>query len=117
MKLLPVTLVLLALFLFASYQDLAVAAGSRLADEQLFFWSCGGLAAEGAAAAVPPDSVCDGKCRKRCSQKVAGRCMGLCMMCCGKCAGCVPSGPTASKDECSCYRDMKSPKSGRPKCP
>uniref|UniRef100_A0ACD5UZW1 Uncharacterized protein n=1 Tax=Avena sativa TaxID=4498 RepID=A0ACD5UZW1_AVESA len=98
MKLLPVTLVLLALFLFASYQDLAVAA-------------------EGAAAAVPPDSVCDGKCRKRCSQKVAGRCMGLCMMCCGKCAGCVPSGPTASKDECSCYRDMKSPKSGRPKCP
>uniref|UniRef100_A0ACD5V100 Uncharacterized protein n=1 Tax=Avena sativa TaxID=4498 RepID=A0ACD5V100_AVESA len=97
MKLLPVTVALLALFLVASYQDLAVAA-------------------DGAAAAVP-DSVCDGKCRKRCSQKVAGRCMGLCMMCCGKCAGCVPSGPEASKDECPCYRDMKSPKSGRPKCP
>jgi hypothetical protein len=39
------------------------------------------------------------------------------MMCCGKCQGCVPSGPYASKDECPCYRDMKSPKNQRPKCP
>ncbi|CAM0906559.1 unnamed protein product [Alopecurus aequalis] len=95
MKLLPITLALLALFLVASYQDLTVAA-------------------DGGAV---PDSVCNGKCKNRCSQKVAGRCMGLCMMCCGRCAGCVPSGPYASKDECPCYRDMKSPKSGRPKCP
>lgn len=64
-----------------------------------------------------PDGVCDGKCRSRCSLKKAGRCMGLCMMCCGKCQGCVPSGPYASKDECPCYRDMKSPKTQRPKCP
>lgn len=69
------------------------------------------------ADAVVPDSVCDAKCQKRCSLKVAGRCMGLCKMCCGKCSGCVPSGPYASKDECPCYRDMTSPKSGRPKCP
>uniref|UniRef100_A0A453B6L7 Uncharacterized protein n=1 Tax=Aegilops tauschii subsp. strangulata TaxID=200361 RepID=A0A453B6L7_AEGTS len=74
--------------------------------------------ADGVGSGAPVlDSVCEGKCKNRCSQKVAGRCMGLCMMCCGKCAGCVPSGPLAPKDECPCYRDMKSPKSGRPKCP
>ncbi|GJN32945.1 hypothetical protein PR202_gb21490 [Eleusine coracana subsp. coracana] len=67
--------------------------------------------------AVAADGVCNAKCQSRCSLKKAGRCMGLCMMCCGKCAGCVPSGPYASKDECPCYRDMTSPKSGRPKCP
>ncbi|XP_037488941.1 gibberellin-regulated protein 7-like [Triticum dicoccoides] len=107
MKPLPVTLALLALFLVASYQDLTVAADAD-AD----------AAGAGDVGAVPvPDSVCEGKCKNRCSQKVAGRCMGLCMMCCGKCAGCVPSGPLAPKDECPCYRDMKSPKSGRPKCP
>ncbi|EMS50831.1 hypothetical protein TRIUR3_20452 [Triticum urartu] len=101
MKPLPVSVALLALFLAASYQDLAVAAG-----------------ADGGGGGVPvPDGVCEGKCKNRCSQKVAGRCMGLCMMCCGKCAGCVPLGPLAPKDECPCYRDMKSPKSGRPKCP
>ncbi|KQK15448.1 peamaclein [Brachypodium distachyon] len=98
MKPLPATLALLLLFLVASYRDLAVAA-------------------DGGGGAVVPDAVCEAKCGKRCSQKVAGRCMGLCKMCCGKCAGCVPSGPFASKDECPCYRDMKSPKSGRPKCP
>ncbi|KAM3384571.1 hypothetical protein ACQJBY_008920 [Aegilops geniculata] len=103
MKPLPVTLALLALFLAASFQDLAVAADADGAGD---------------VGSVPvPDSVCEGKCKNRCSQKVAGRCMGLCMMCCGKCAGCVPSGPLAPKDECPCYRDMKSPKSGRPKCP
>ncbi|VAH44238.1 unnamed protein product [Triticum turgidum subsp. durum] len=109
MKPLPVTLALLALFLVASYQDLTVAADAD-ADAD--------AAGAGDVGAVPvPDSVCEGKCKNRCSQKVAGRCMGLCMMCCGKCAGCVPSGPLAPKDECPCYRDMKSPKSGRPKCP
>ncbi|KAK3127576.1 hypothetical protein QOZ80_7AG0575240 [Eleusine coracana subsp. coracana] len=73
-----------------------------------------GVAADGVPAA---DGVCNAKCRSRCSLKKAGRCMGLCMMCCGKCAGCVPSGPYASKDQCPCYRDMTSPKNGRPKCP
>ncbi|NP_001150531.1 GIR1 precursor [Zea mays] len=73
--------------------------------------------AEAADGGAVPDGVCDGKCRSRCSLKKAGRCMGLCMMCCGKCQGCVPSGPYASKDECPCYRDMKSPKNQRPKCP
>ncbi|KAL5198146.1 hypothetical protein ABZP36_001658 [Zizania latifolia] len=72
------------------------------------------VAADGGAVA---DAVCDAKCQKRCSLKVAGRCIGLCKMCCGRCNGCVPSGPYASKDECPCYRDMTSPKSGRPKCP
>ena len=76
---------------------------------------CNLVGADSSGAA--PDGVCDGKCRSRCSLKKAGRCMGLCMMCCGKCGGCVPSGPYASKDECPCYRDMKSPKSQRPKCP
>ncbi|RLN33248.1 uncharacterized protein C2845_PM03G11120 [Panicum miliaceum] len=99
MKAIPAAaLLLLVLVAAASLQDLAVAAG---ADN----------------AAPVPDGVCDGKCWSRCSLKKAGRCMGLCMMCCGKCQGCVPSGPYASKDECPCYRDMKSPKSQRPKCP
>ncbi|CAN6225923.1 unnamed protein product [Urochloa humidicola] len=94
MKGIPVAaLFLLVLVAAAAFQDLAVAA-------------------EGDAG-----GVCDGKCRSRCSLKKAGRCMGLCMMCCGKCQGCVPSGPYASKDECPCYRDMKSPKTQRPKCP
>ncbi|CAL5085423.1 unnamed protein product [Urochloa decumbens] len=75
------------------------------------------VAADDAAGGGVPYGVCDGKCRSRCSLKKAGRCMGLCMMCCGKCQGCVPSGPYASKDECPCYRDMKSPKTQRPKCP
>ncbi|XP_062187726.1 peamaclein-like [Phragmites australis] len=95
MKAVSATLVLLLLFMVsASFQDLTVAADG-----------------------VVPDVVCDAKCRNRCSQKAGGRCMGYCMMCCGKCSGCVPSGPFASKDECPCYRDLKSPKSGRPKCP
>ncbi|KAL6856218.1 hypothetical protein ACP4OV_019020 [Aristida adscensionis] len=89
-------LLLLALLAAASLQDLAVSAEGH-----------GGV----------PDGVCDGKCKTRCSEKKAGRCYELCMMCCGRCAGCVPSGPRASKDECPCYRDMTSPKSGRPKCP
>ncbi|TVU38136.1 hypothetical protein EJB05_11490 [Eragrostis curvula] len=96
MKAISGTLVLLLLVVVAtSFQDLAVSAD-------------GG---------VPADGACDAKCRLRCSEKVAGRCMDYCMMCCGRCAGCVPSGPRASKDECPCYRDMRSPKSGRPKCP
>ncbi|KAF8664312.1 hypothetical protein HU200_054862 [Digitaria exilis] len=99
MKGIPVALLLLALVAAASLPDLAVAADN------------------GAAAAPVPDAVCDGKCRSRCSLKVAGRCMGLCMMCCRDCKGCVPSGPYASKDECPCYRDKKSPKTQRPKCP
>ncbi|CAN6199656.1 unnamed protein product [Urochloa humidicola] len=97
MKGIHAALFLLGLLAAASFQDLAVAA-------------------DGDAGGVP-DGVCDGKCRSRCSLKKAGRCMGLCMMCCGKCQGCVPSGPYASKDECPCYRDMKSPKTQRPKCP
>ncbi|EER97475.1 hypothetical protein BDA96_02G378000 [Sorghum bicolor] len=76
-----------------------------------------GLTVAADTSGAVPDGVCDGKCRSRCSLKKAGRCMGLCMMCCGKCQGCVPSGPYASKDECPCYRDMKSPKTQRPKCP
>ncbi|XP_037481414.1 peamaclein-like isoform X1 [Triticum dicoccoides] len=112
MKPLPVSVALLALFLAASYQDLAVAA------ELLVVGGRADAGADGGGGGVPvPDGVCEGKCKNRCSQKVAGRCMGLCMMCCGKCAGCVPLGPLAPKDECPCYRDMKSPKSGRPKCP
>uniref|UniRef100_A0A453B6X4 Uncharacterized protein n=1 Tax=Aegilops tauschii subsp. strangulata TaxID=200361 RepID=A0A453B6X4_AEGTS len=142
MKPLPVTLALLALFLAASYQDLAVAAAGNFTGHRhslicssyhsgmhslmtrTTYFVClvvGGHAdadADGVGSGAPVlDSVCEGKCKNRCSQKVAGRCMGLCMMCCGKCAGCVPSGPLAPKDECPCYRDMKSPKSGRPKCP
>ncbi|CAD6217403.1 unnamed protein product [Miscanthus lutarioriparius] len=97
MKAIPVALLLLVLVAAASFLDLTVAADN------------GGGAV--------PDGVCDGKCRSRCSLKKAGRCMDLCMMCCGKCQGCVPSGPYASKDECPCYRDMKSPKTQRPKCP
>ncbi|KAE8804717.1 peamaclein-like [Hordeum vulgare] len=111
MKPFPLTLALLSLFLVASCQDLAVAADGG--QEQ----DAGGDVGASAGAAPVPDGVCEAKCKNRCSQKVAGRCMGLCTMCCGKCAGCVPSGPLASKDECPCYRDMKSPKSGRPKCP
>lgn len=71
----------------------------------------------GSAPPAVPEGVCDAKCRSRCSLKKAGRCMGLCMMCCADCEGCVPSGPYASKDECPCYRDKKSPKRPRPSAP
>lgn len=128
MKAIPVALLLLVLVAAASsFKHLAEAAGNfsppnltePLQGEILspfckyLTTPCVCIADGGAV----PDGVCDGKCRSRCSLKKAGRCMGLCMMCCGKCQGCVPSGPYASKDECPCYRDMKSPKNQRPKCP
>ncbi|XP_004959804.1 snakin-1 [Setaria italica] len=88
MKGIPMALLLLTLVAVASFQDIAaVAAGS----------------------APVPNEVCDAKCRSPCSLKKAGRCMGLCMMRCTDCQGCVPSGPYASKDECPCYKDKKSP--------
>ncbi|KAL9284031.1 Gibberellin-regulated protein 10 [Arabidopsis thaliana] len=62
-------------------------------------------------------SPCGGKCNVRCSK--AGRqdrCLKYCNICCEKCNYCVPSGTYGNKDECPCYRDMKTSK-GTSKCP
>ncbi|KAK9734372.1 hypothetical protein RND81_04G135500 [Saponaria officinalis] len=67
---------------------------------------------------APASAICKKKCGERCALKGAGsRCESYCLMCCGKCDGCVPSGTSGNLDQCPCYRDMKSPKTGRPKCP
>ncbi|XAR57743.1 hypothetical protein NMG60_11025995 [Bertholletia excelsa] len=73
------------------------------------------MACPSPAPAYPSD--CDSKCEARCSKTERHfRCMKYCRICCQKCNGCVPSGPTANKSECPCYRDMLNPK-GKPKCP
>ncbi|XP_074289737.1 peamaclein-like [Silene latifolia] len=65
----------------------------------------------------PPSAFCKKKCGERCALKGPGsRCEGYCLMCCSKC-NCVPSGTSGNLNECPCYRDMKSPKTGRSKCP
>ncbi|KAL9235528.1 hypothetical protein vseg_010279 [Gypsophila vaccaria] len=66
---------------------------------------------------APASEFCKKKCGERCALKGPGsRCEAYCLMCCDKCH-CVPSGTSGNLDQCPCYRDMKSPKSGRPKCP
>ncbi|XP_024964893.1 peamaclein-like [Cynara cardunculus var. scolymus] len=63
-----------------------------------------------------PIGECPSACGVRCSATHhPGECMDVCIDCCGKCL-CVPSGTLGNKDECPCYRDMKT-KKGLPKCP
>ncbi|XP_076883245.1 peamaclein-like [Bidens hawaiensis] len=59
---------------------------------------------------------CSGACAYRCSATHhRGNCIDTCNDCCGKCL-CVPSGTYGNKDECPCYRDMRT-QEGQPKCP
>ncbi|KAL4192716.1 hypothetical protein AMTRI_Chr06g195700 [Amborella trichopoda] len=59
---------------------------------------------------------CEPACETRCSATQYHKaCMTYCMYCCTRCL-CVPSGTYGHKDECPCYRDMKT-KEGKPKCP
>lgn len=70
-------------------------------------------------ASPTPDAYgCGNKCGTRCKNVKARpeRCLFYCKLCCNKCDGCVPSGQYGNKDECPCYRDMKS-SAGKPKCP
>ncbi|KAI3694380.1 hypothetical protein L1987_77345 [Smallanthus sonchifolius] len=63
-----------------------------------------------------PVQKCPPACSVRCSATHhPGECMDVCQDCCRKCL-CVPSGTIGNKDECPCYRDMKT-KYGQPKCP
>ncbi|KAF5201072.1 Gibberellin-regulated protein [Thalictrum thalictroides] len=63
------------------------------------------------------DAVCDSKCKVRCAKAgYKDRCLKYCGICCQKCEYCVPSGTYGNKDECPCYRDMKT-SNGKPKCP
>ncbi|KAI3782882.1 hypothetical protein L2E82_12940 [Cichorium intybus] len=59
---------------------------------------------------------CPSACSIRCSATHhRSHCMDVCQDCCGKCL-CVPSGTIGNKDECPCYRDLKT-QEGLPKCP
>ncbi|KAL7587538.1 hypothetical protein Lser_V15G38951 [Lactuca serriola] len=63
-----------------------------------------------------PIEQCPSACSVRCSATHHhSHCMDVCIDCCGKCL-CVLSGTLGNKDECSCYRDLKT-KYGQPKCP
>nr|XP_043618806.1 peamaclein-like [Erigeron canadensis] len=63
-----------------------------------------------------PIKGCPYACSVRCSATHhRGQCMDVCQDCCGKCS-CVSSGAIGNKNECPCYRDMKT-KYGKPKCP
>ncbi|KVI12284.1 Gibberellin regulated protein [Cynara cardunculus var. scolymus] len=78
----------------------------NLFDEKLFSQAGG----EGSV----PIGECPSACGVRCSATHhPGECMDVCIDCCGKCL-CVPSGTLGNKDECPCYRDMKT-KKGLPK--
>nr|KAJ0191830.1 hypothetical protein LSAT_V11C800424480 [Lactuca sativa] len=59
---------------------------------------------------------CPSTCSVRCSATHhRSQCMDVCVDCCGK-GLCAPSGTLGNKDECPCYRDLKT-KYGEPKCP
>ncbi|KAG5254282.1 Gibberellin regulated protein [Salix suchowensis] len=59
---------------------------------------------------------CPKACGVRCSATShKSACTFFCNYCCKRCL-CVPSGTYGHKDECKCYRDMKT-KEGKPKCP
>ncbi|XP_047306161.1 peamaclein-like [Impatiens glandulifera] len=65
---------------------------------------------------VGDNAFCVPKCEMRCSNVGRkDRCLEYCGICCRDCH-CVPSGTYGNKDECSCYRNMKTSK-GQPKCP
>ncbi|XP_054799942.1 gibberellin-regulated protein 2-like [Prosopis cineraria] len=59
---------------------------------------------------------CQKKCEYRCSKSWKQKmCLRACNTCCQRC-NCVPDGPTASRDACSCYAKMTT-HGGRLKCP
>lgn len=103
-KALYASFLLLALLLAISFQE---ATSAAVADN----------GKEGAAP-IPDTFGCGKKCGTRCINVKARpeRCLKYCNLCCNNCKGCVPSGQYGNKDECPCYRDMKS-KVGKPKCP
>ncbi|CAH1431920.1 unnamed protein product [Lactuca virosa] len=73
------------------------------------------LSIAGGEGSVPIEQ-CPSACSIRCSATHhRSHCMDVCVDCCGKCL-CVPSGTIGNKDECPCYRDLKT-KDGQPKCP
>ncbi|XVF29988.1 hypothetical protein REPUB_Repub16aG0018800 [Reevesia pubescens] len=63
-----------------------------------------------------PDK-CPNKCAKRCSKSWKPKmCNKTCIACCHRCPDhCVPDGPTASRDSCHCYSQIKT--HGKFKCP
>ncbi|CAH1431921.1 unnamed protein product [Lactuca virosa] len=73
------------------------------------------LSIAGGEGSVPIEQ-CPSACSIRCSATHhRSHCMDVCVDCCGKCL-CVPSGTLGNKNECPCYRDLKT-KEGQPKCP
>ncbi|GMI90533.1 hypothetical protein HRI_002722600 [Hibiscus trionum] len=51
---------------------------------------------------------CGPKCASRCSKSWKPEmCLQTCTACCNTCEGCVPAGPTASKEVCPCYAKYK----------
>ncbi|GMI90531.1 Gibberellic Acid Stimulated Arabidopsis 10 [Hibiscus trionum] len=51
---------------------------------------------------------CGPKCASRCSKSWKPEmCLQTCTACCNTCEGCVPAGPTASKEVCRCYAKYK----------
>ncbi|XP_022720035.1 gibberellin-regulated protein 11-like [Durio zibethinus] len=61
---------------------------------------------------------CETKCAFRCSKSWKPKmCHKTCNTCCQMCNdGCVPPGPTANRDVCPCYAQMKT-HGNRYKCP
>ncbi|GKV09056.1 hypothetical protein SLEP1_g20605 [Rubroshorea leprosula] len=61
---------------------------------------------------------CQQKCASRCSKSWKQKmCLKTCNTCCQRCNdGCVPPGPTANRDVCPCYAQMKT-HGNRYKCP
>ncbi|KAK6246603.1 hypothetical protein QUC31_001359 [Theobroma cacao] len=61
---------------------------------------------------------CQTKCAFRCSKSWKPKmCHKTCNTCCQRCNdGCVPPGPTANRDVCPCYAQMKT-HGNRYKCP
>ncbi|XP_022772398.1 gibberellin-regulated protein 3-like [Durio zibethinus] len=61
---------------------------------------------------------CQTKCAFRCSKSWKPKmCLKTCNTCCQRCNdGCVPPGPTANRDVCPCYAQMKT-HGNRYKCP
>ncbi|XVF73959.1 hypothetical protein PTKIN_Ptkin13bG0022800 [Pterospermum kingtungense] len=61
---------------------------------------------------------CESKCAFRCSKSWKPKmCHKTCNSCCQRCNdGCVPPGPTANRDVCPCYAQMKT-HGNRYKCP
>ncbi|OMO83132.1 Gibberellin regulated protein [Corchorus olitorius] len=60
---------------------------------------------------------CPSKCAKRCSRSWKPKmCLKTCVACCHRCPDhCVPDGPKASRDTCSCYSKIMT--HGKYKCP